>query len=421
MVICGLGALNTLPPVTIWIGVGASLVALLSLACYAYTPSRTSYDYTGDRRALMVTRDDRAHQRIETHAETGDISGAWEQYKLQCQHEAGWRPSDQVGTDLDRGKWTHLPSELLANAMVDQWRDQGFDVCPEFVRDCAIAYPTFSKQCFEKEVLWSCFSAYPEYVADIAKHHPQFGLHVITSAKGEQIRDDALCLEIFLASYESLLAAIDSNNLSGDHARCLARFLIRYQYVICRETFEKIQQIRSQFEAQGMNSAVLWMNLVEGKLSFQGIYEGERGSTFSPPTDLDLVDGVFDARWIEEIARRASLATEDANVQKGMLYLSLIPDSHPGYQEAQMMLGHIWLDIKNHAEAGVCFLRIAEDNEDARLLAAMCLVAVQQTGEMKTFVLRQNQQELGENMRTLTPDEARSLSLSQLRLLMHPS
>ena len=75
--------------------------------------------------------------------------------------------------------------------------------------------------------------------------------------------------------------------------------------------------------------------------------ERERGGTYFPLIETELVSNLFDLNWIEEVAYKISAAPNEKGIRKGLLYLSLIPKTSAHYVDAQFMLGNIWFDLEN--------------------------------------------------------------------------
>lgn len=438
-------------PLVASIGIWAILVGVgIWKGCTKQSPSENPSKLTLDpavgnpggnlqNRDLIVatSRNDTAYQRMDSLLEEGQLDAAWQLYlNDSCFGKTG---EENLIDDYDyliQGGWTYLPSEKLLNAAIDQWLNEGGiitkKVCPEFIRDCAIGYLDFSNKFLKENKLWSCFAGCQEYCADIATAHPSFGVQVMISCRGLDIADNHR-MEIFRVSYQNLLPLIAANQLDDENMKFLAKFLLCHERAIDKTDFDRIQEITQALvkqqntfppeteEHQNYFLYVALMDLVEGKLYFQGVYEKEGIAPLHPPIEMGVVDHVFLSDWIEGVARKISTATEEPSIRKGLLYLSLIQETSPSYSEAQMALGNIWMDLENYAEAGECFLRVSklknESESDAIVLATTCLLAQIKEGDDWEFVLRKDFECLaaaGKELRILNYRECKSLTLEQL-------
>lgn len=389
--------------------------------------------------AFFEKKHDTTADPMTTLIEDEQIKEAWQLYlNTSFEESHGYKPEQKIQEALlGQTDWLDLPPEKLLNAIMNHWlsgeENIATKVCPEFIRDCANQYADFRNKCLAEDRLWSCFAGYQEYTADIAKVHPTFGLEVMISKRGADILEDKYRIEIFRSSFTNLLLLIESNGINEDKIKFFANFLLCYQFVLDNEDFEKIKLIRlaliqqrDLFEkgSEGFSNYFLHislMDLVACKLSIQGIYKGKGSGTFFPPVDMDVASGLFDLHWIEDVTRQISAATDDENIRKGLLYLSLIPQSNPHYIDAQLMLGNIWLDVENFSEAGRYFLYVAKlknkQSPDALILASMSLLAIVEEEKGLTFVLREDFEFLvktNKQVRTLNHGECTSLNLEQL-------
>lgn len=399
--------------------------------------SDPSEDNPGDklesRRPLVaLRRNDAAYQRMDALLEENQLDAAWNLYLDDSYFgKKGYTRKQNLILDnyLPQDGWTYLPPEKLLNAAIDRWLSEGGiiteKVCPEFIRACAMGYRDFRDKCLKEDRLWSCFAGCQECIADIAIAHPSFGAQVMISPRGLDIMDHHR-MEIFQASYKNLLPLIAAGKLDDENMKFLAMFLLCHERAIDKSEFDRIQEINHAL-VQQMNTYplvsrehqnyffhVALMDLVEGKLYFQGVYEKRGVSPLPPPLEIDVVDQVFLSDWIEGVARKLSMATDEASIRKGLLYLSLIQESSPSYSDAQMALGHIWMDLDNFSEAGACFLKVAklknEYEADAVMLAALCLLAYSDT--RSTHLLRIDMENF--NGRILNLKECKSFTLETL-------
>ena len=368
--------------------------------------------------------------RILDLVDAGRVEEAWKLY---------W--SEDHLDSIPRGEKSAKPPERLVMGMIDLWFSKKIKIAdrlgPDCVREWAMRYTRLRHLCLQEDQLWCCFNGYPEYIADLGKQHPFFAVQVMISKRGEGILGDIYRLEIFRAGLSYFLSKIQNHNLTDDEFKYFANFLIGYQLVIHKDDFDKIKQVTQAVQQQKALSHpdseagkkyALWvviMDLVEGKLSFQGIYGEERGFTYFPPVDAGLVRNIFTLEWIEKVTRKLSQATEEEGILKGLLYLSLIPQNSTHYSEAQMMLGNVWMELENYEEAGQHFLQVAKLNDplrgpDALMLASTCLLAAVKEGDSWAFVSRGKMQELSDPVRTLNPQEAKLFTVEKLQALLLP-
>ncbi len=384
---------------------------------------------------VIKTTRESSYQRIRDLVEAGKMEEAWQLYHSTCDHEKyGWTSPLKT---LDQ--WLYLPPEKLIETMLKKWLSEEKDilsmVTADFIRDCATKYPTIRNMCLENEELFVCFMAYPEYVVDIVGADLSFGEQVMISSKGVKITSDVYRFDIFRLSYKNLISLIEERPLTKKEFKFLYKYLISYRIVISEKDYKRIQKItraisrqrdlheESSKEYQRCNLQIIWMNIVEGKLSLQGIYNNQKKATRFIPIACDLTNRKFVLEWIEEIARKVALATDKETVRKGFIYLSLFREGDPHYDDAQMMLGNIMMDVDNFSEAAAYYLGVAErKNEysaEALQLAAACLLAAKKENDDWVFILREEMESLLENeeeeVRPLNIQESSSFTLELLK------
>jgi len=464
-IIAALGAAGYLPALTIWIGGAIFAVSLPSVAVLALCRRGHSVlqrQTNGEAAApnIPVSQSDGHHfkndghnfqliktpqqtkdyQSMQTLVEEDQTNEAWTHYFKTCYVERHGKTSPQEkehSSYLANGEWVHLPPESLLTAIVDHWLSKGEDalnhVCAEFIRDCALQYTDFRMKCLTDDRLWECFKGYPEYIADISAAHPAFGLGVMISKRGASLIGDDYRIGIFRSSYQELISKIQENNLQEEEIKFFAHFLISYQLIIHKKDFEKVKLINeallkqmNRYEKNSDEYATYdiytsLLDLVVGKLAFQGIYEAEGHSVRFLPVDSDLINDIFTRKWSEELAHRIATTVVETDIRKGIFYLSLVPEASVHYVDAQMTLGNIWMDLDNFFEASQCFLQVAklkhESSADALQLAVMSSLAMVKEGNDWVYALREDDTLLaagGKEVRTLNPEECKSLPLDKL-------
>lgn len=399
------------------------------------------------RMAPSAPNQETTMRRVEAHMQRNRVDRAWQVYQDGTFKAKKGHPRDKqlLATaapekrprefPVDHGDWVYLPPEPLLHAKVNQWIAEETTItdciCPDFIRDCAIQYEGFCDRCWKEDQLWSCFAGHQEYIADIANARSQFGLHVMISHRGVDISDHHR-MEIFRSSHKTLLARIESNMLDAEQMKYFALFLLNHTSAIDQSDFDKICEISKALKQKSIlspdsdyqNGSFL-MDLVEGKLSFQGIYGGKGGQRIFPPIATDLVLGDITNDWITEISHNISSTDVEETIRKGLFYLSVIPQSSLCYSDAQLALGNLWMDLENFSEAGQCFLRVVdlknESETEAFLLASTCLLAEMKEGDNWVLILRDKMADMaatGKEVRKLSYQTTKSLTPEVLNLTL---
>lgn len=338
---------------------------------------------------------------------------------------------------IDNGTWEKLPSEGLAVAIIRIWIEEKVpilnQICINFLRDCARAYTKVSNLILQHDELLECFTGFEEFLADIASQDPNFGFQLITSARGSSIANSPIILEIFNISFPLLLEAVSSSSLTEEQAKYFFSFLASYRYVFKREDMDKIHQIQTAIKTNQQNcqedaqeyetcaSLLALLDLLEGKLSLQGIY-ADGQTKYSPPADPELFTEFLDSTWVAQVNLRLMQQTKEEEIRKGLLYLSLITNKSEHYVNAQMTLGMIWMDLENYTEAGCCFLEAYEHdrkNEDCLMLAATSFLAMQKKDDGQWDCIPRHEMEIkqkeSKEVRDLNPEEAKNVDFELLK------
>jgi hypothetical protein len=121
------------------------------------------------------------------------------------------------------------------------------------------------------------------------------------------------------------------------------------------------------------------------------------------------------------IASEIATATEEEEIRRGLIYLSLIPEDYPGYASAQMTLGNTWFyDLESPVTAASHYLKaraFAPYQEEAEFQVKTCLIAKVREGTNWRFVARDQMETLreqGADVATLSLQDCRSLSWDEI-------